>query len=84
LNLSAENKKQFFIPPGFAHGFAVLSETALFAYKCTEFYTPQHELALAWNDPDIGIQWPLDNPQLSEKDTRGVRLKDLPKDRLFA
>ena len=84
LNLSAENKKQFFVPPGFAHGFAVLSETALFAYKCTEFYTPQHELTLAWNDPDIGIQWPLDNPQLSEKDTRGPRLKDLPKDRLFA
>jgi dTDP-4-dehydrorhamnose 3,5-epimerase len=56
----------------------------LFAYKCTEFYTPQHELTLAWNDPDIGIQWPLDNPQLSEKDARGPRLKDLPKDCLFA
>jgi len=56
----------------------------LFAYKCTEFYMPQHELALAWNDPDIGIRWPLDNPQLSEKDARGPRLKDLPKDRLFA
>jgi dTDP-4-dehydrorhamnose 3,5-epimerase len=84
LNLSAENKRQFFIPPGFAHGFAVLSENALFAYKCTEFYTPQNELTLAWNDPDIGIQWPLDNPQLSEKDAHGPRLKDLPKDRLFA
>ena len=84
LNLSAENKRQFFIAPGFAHGFAVLSEIALFAYKCTEFYTPQNELTLAWNDPDIGIHWPLDNPQLSEKDVRGVRLKDVPKDRLFA
>jgi dTDP-4-dehydrorhamnose 3,5-epimerase len=84
LHLSAENKRQFFIPPGFAHGFAVLSETALFAYKCTEFYTPQHELTLAWNDPDIGITWPLENPQLSDKDLRGVRLKDLPPDRLFA
>jgi dTDP-4-dehydrorhamnose 3,5-epimerase len=84
LHLSAENKRQFFIPPGFAHGFAVLSETALFAYKCTEFYIPQHELAVAWNDPDIGIRWPLDHPQLSEKDARGPRLKDLPKDRLFA
>jgi dTDP-4-dehydrorhamnose 3,5-epimerase len=84
LRLSAENKRQFFIPPGFAHGFAVLSEIALFAYKCTEFYTPQHELTLAWNDPDIGIAWPLEQPQLSEKDARGVRLKDLPKDRLFA
>ena len=84
LHLSGENKRQFFIPPGFAHGFAVLSETALFAYKCTEFYTPQNELTLAWNDPDIGIRWPLDDPQLSEKDARGPRLKDLPKERLFA
>jgi dTDP-4-dehydrorhamnose 3,5-epimerase len=55
----------------------------LFAYKCTELYVPQNELTLAWNDPDIGIQWPLDHPQLSEKDARGLRLKDLPKDRLF-
>lgn len=84
LKLSAENKRQFFIPPGFAHGFAVLSETALFAYKCTEFYNPQHELTLAWNDPDIGIQWPMERPQLSEKDAHGPRLKDLPQDRLFA
>ena len=84
LNLSGENKRQFFIPPGFAHGFAVLSETALFAYKCTEFYTPQNELTLAWNDPDIGIRWPLAHPQLSEKDACAPRLKDLPKDRLLA
>ncbi|HEX5398424.1 MAG TPA: dTDP-4-dehydrorhamnose 3,5-epimerase [Verrucomicrobiae bacterium] len=84
LNLSAENKRQFFIPPGFAHGFAVLSETALFAYKCTEFYSSQHEQALAWNDPDIGIQWPLESPQLSEKDSRAPRLKDLPRERLFS
>jgi dTDP-4-dehydrorhamnose 3,5-epimerase len=84
LHLSGENKRQFFIPPGFAHGFAVLSETALFAYKCTELYTPQNELTIAWNDADIGIQWPLDNPRLSEKDAHGLRLKELPKDRLFA
>ena len=83
LTLSAENKRQFFIPPGFAHGFAVLSETALFAYKCTELYAPQNEVTLAWNDPDIGIQWPLESPQLSEKDTRGLRLRDIPKDRIF-
>lgn len=83
LTLSGENKRQFFIPPGFAHGFLVLSETAMFAYKCTEFYAPQNELTLAWNDPAIGIQWPLDNPQLSEKDARGQRLHDLPADRLF-
>jgi len=83
LHLSLDNARQFLIPPGFAHGFVVLSETALFAYKCTELYAPQYELTLAWDDPDIGIQWPVNNPQLSEKDARGVRLKDLPKDRLF-
>jgi len=83
LVLSAENKRQFFIPPGFAHGFLVLSETALFAYKCTEYYLPQHEVTIAWNDPEIGIRWPLDNPQLSEKDARGLRLCDVPPTRLF-
>jgi dTDP-4-dehydrorhamnose 3,5-epimerase len=83
LILSAENKKQFFVPAGFAHGFAVLSETALFAYKCTELYTPQHEVSILWNDPDIGVKWPLEAPSLSEKDVRGVRLKDVPRDRLF-
>jgi len=84
LTLSAENKRQFFIPPGFAHGFAVLSETALFAYKCTELYTPQNEITLAWNDPEIGIQWPLEQPLLSEKDLRGLLLRDIPRERLFA
>lgn len=83
VTLSAENKRQFFVPAGFAHGFAVLSETALFAYKCTELYTPQNEMSLLWNDPDVGVRWPLENPQLSEKDIRGVRLKDIPRDRLF-
>jgi dTDP-4-dehydrorhamnose 3,5-epimerase len=81
--LSAENKLQFFIPPGFAHGFVVVSELALFAYKCTEFYAPGNELTLAWNDPDVGIHWPIENPQLSQKDSRGVRLKELTADRLF-
>jgi dTDP-4-dehydrorhamnose 3,5-epimerase len=81
--LSAENKQQFFIPPGFAHGFAVLSETALFFYKCTAFYAPKHEVTLAWNDPDIGIQWPLADPVLSEKDQRGWRLQDIPAEKLF-
>lgn len=83
LTLSAENKRQFFVPPGFAHGFAVVSETALFVYKCTSLYAPQNELTLAWNDPDLGIQWPLEAPQLSEKDARGLRLRDIPRDRLF-
>jgi len=83
LTLSAENKRQFFVPAGFAHGFAVLSETAMFAYKCTEFYNPQNEMSLLWNDPEIGVQWPLEAPQLSEKDARGVRLRDIPRERLF-
>ena len=83
LTLSAENHRQFFVPPGFAHGFAVLSETALFAYKCTELYAPQNEVTLAWNDPEIGIPWPLAAPQLSAKDARGLPLRDIPKDRLF-
>jgi dTDP-4-dehydrorhamnose 3,5-epimerase len=83
LTLSAENKRQLFVPPGFAHGFAVVSEMALFVYKCTEFYAPQNEMTLAWNDPDLGIEWPLAAPQLSEKDARGLRLRDIPRERLF-
>ena len=83
LNLSAENRLQFYIPPGFAHGFAVLSETAIFAYKCTDFYSPGDELTLKWDDPDVGVQWPIRNPTLSEKDQRGICLKDLPPERLF-
>lgn len=69
--LSAENKKQFFIPKGFAHGFVVLSDTAEFCYKCTDFYHPGDEGGLRWNDPTIGIQWPLPagmEPLLSKKD----------------
>jgi dTDP-4-dehydrorhamnose 3,5-epimerase len=84
VNLSAENKRQFFVPPGFAHGFVVLSETALFFYKCTEFYAPQHEVTIVWNDPDIGINWPLTDPVLSDKDQRGMRLKDVPPERFPA
>lgn len=83
LALSAENKRQFFVPAGFAHGFAVLSEVALFVYKCTELYTPQNEMSLLWNDPEVGVKWPLEAPQLSEKDARGVRLRDIPRERLF-
>jgi dTDP-4-dehydrorhamnose 3,5-epimerase len=84
LRLSSENKKQFFVPPGFAHGFVVLSESAMFHYKCTDFYSPKDEATLLWNDPDLGIQWPVANPTLSEKDARGLRLRDMPKERLFA
>ena len=78
LTLSSDNKRQFYIPPGFAHGFCVLSERALFSYKCTDFYSASSELGVAWNDPDIGITWPIDAPQLSAKDADNPRLKDIP------
>jgi dTDP-4-dehydrorhamnose 3,5-epimerase len=81
--LSSENRRQFYIPPGFGHGFQVLSEMAMFHYKCTEFYTPQSEMTLRWDDPQVGIRWPLANPVLSQKDSRGLLLRDIPRDRLF-
>ncbi|MGA4643126.1 dTDP-4-dehydrorhamnose 3,5-epimerase [Limisphaera sp. 4302-co] len=83
VTLSADNKRQLYIPPGFAHGFAVVSETALFAYKCTAFYAPEHETTLLWNDPDLAIPWPVEDPVLSEKDRQGLRLRDLPEEKLF-
>jgi dTDP-4-dehydrorhamnose 3,5-epimerase len=83
LVLSAENKRQFYVPPGFAHGFVVTSETALFAYKCTTLYAPQNEMTIAWNDPEIGVHWPEEQPQLSEKDKRGLLLRDVPAEKLF-
>ncbi len=83
LTLSSENKRQFYVPPGFAHGFAVMSETALFHYKCTNFYSPANEFTLKWDDPQIGIQWPIAQPLLSKKDAQGVLLREAPQDRLF-
>ena len=83
MTLSGENRLQFYLPPGFAHGFAVTSETALFAYKCTDFYAPRNEVTIAWNDPDVGVCWPVPDPQLSEKDKSGLRLRDLPRDLWF-
>jgi dTDP-4-dehydrorhamnose 3,5-epimerase len=80
--LSEENHRQFWVPPGFAHGFCVLSDLALFSYKCTDFYNASAEGGVIWNDPDIGIDWPIRDPQLSDKDTRFTRLSDIPKDRL--
>lgn len=68
VKLTGNNHKQIWIPPGFAHGFCVLSETADFIYKCTNHYDPDDEGGLLWNDPDIGIDWPIDQPILSEKD----------------
>ncbi|MGC8719758.1 MAG: dTDP-4-dehydrorhamnose 3,5-epimerase [Thermodesulforhabdaceae bacterium] len=77
INLSAENKKQLYIPAGFAHGFLVLSDWAEVLYKTSDFYAPECDRVIVWNDPTIGIQWPLDGlePILSEKDARGVRLE---------
>jgi dTDP-4-dehydrorhamnose 3,5-epimerase len=83
LILSSENKRQFYIPPGFAHGFVVTSETALFYYKCTEAYSQKDEMALKWDDPELAIQWPVDNPTISERDAKGLRLQDIPEDRLY-
>lgn len=73
--LSADNKQQLWIPEGFAHGFLVLSETAEFLYKTTDYWAPQHERCIAWDDPDLAIDWPLaGEPLLSAKDRQGVRL----------
>jgi dTDP-4-dehydrorhamnose 3,5-epimerase len=74
--LSAENKRQLWIPPGFAHGFLCLSEYAEFLYKATDYYAPEHERCILWNDRDIGIDWPLDGalPNLSAKDQAGAPL----------
>ena len=76
--LSAENKRQLWIPPGFAHGFCVVSDSADFSYKCTDFYSPACERGIAWNDPDLGIPWPVESPLLSAKDAQAPRLADAP------
>lgn len=73
--LSAENKAMLWVPPGFAHGFYVMSDEAEFSYKCTDYYAPQHERSILWNDSDIAIEWPLDiEPVLSSKDEHGTNL----------
>ena len=79
VELSAENKKQFYIPEGFAHGFLVLSDEAEFAYKCTDFYHPGDEGGIIWNDPDIGVEWPIEEGMkiiVSEKDSKWSGIKD--------
>ena len=79
VELTEENKKQFYIPEGFAHGFLVLSDEAQFCYKCTDFYHPGDEGGLAWNDPEIGVEWPLEEGVdliISEKDQKWKGLKD--------
>lgn len=76
--LTAENKQQIYIPKGFAHGFLVLSETSEFLYKCDDFYHPEDERGIAWNDSDIGIEWNIQNPVLSKKDSRNLSLAKTP------
>lgn len=77
--LSEENQHQLWVPPGFAHGFLVLSETADFQYKCTDFYAPEHERTLQWDDPAIGVEWPIsegNSLNLSQKDLSGLKFQD--------
>lgn len=77
IHLSAENKKQFWVPEGFAHGFVVLSETAEFLYKTTDYYAPEHERSLLWCDQALGIQWPFEGePKLAAKDAAGQRFSE--------
>ncbi|PKH98737.1 dTDP-4-dehydrorhamnose 3,5-epimerase [Shewanella sp. 11B5] len=82
IMLTGKNKLQFYVPPGFAHGFCVLSDTADFQYKCTDYYDPSDESGLLWNDPSLQIQWPLSNPLLSDKDMIQPTL-DAIKDKLI-
>ncbi len=78
VTLSADEHQQFYVPPGLAHGFCVLSDTAEFQYKCTDYYHPEDDGCIRWDDPDIGIQWPLtEEPKLSAKDANALYLKDL-------
>jgi len=77
FRLSEKNKLQVWIPPGFAHGFLVISDSADFEYKCTEYYHPEDELCLKWDDPEVAIDWPINDPIISEKDKKGLSLKDL-------
>ena len=82
MKLSAENKAQLWVPPGFAHGFYVLSPHADFLYKCSDYYHPESEVSLAWNDPTVAIDWPLVDgqpPELSAKDDTGLDWAQAPK-----
>jgi dTDP-4-dehydrorhamnose 3,5-epimerase len=80
--LSSENKRQLYIPEGFAHGFYVTSEVALFSYKCTDRYNSETEGVILWDDPDLGIDWPGGDVEISNKDHNGLRLSEIPLDRL--
>lgn len=83
FTLTGEKKEQLYVPRGFAHGFCVLSETALFQYKCTDDYSPQSEHGVMWNDETLAIPWPVKNPLISEKDKKHPKFKELTDDLLF-
>lgn len=76
--LSEDNRRQLWVPPDFAHGFVVTSEAALFSYKCTDYYAPEHDGSVLWDDPEIGIDWPISDPTLSEKDRNAKPLREMP------
>ncbi len=82
VELSADNHRQLYVPEGFAHGFVVLSDSALFNYHCTSEYAPEYDVSIAWNDPDIGIKWPMVPAAISKKDKLAPVLRDVPIDRL--
>jgi dTDP-4-dehydrorhamnose 3,5-epimerase len=82
VELSAANKRQFYVPPGFAHGFCVTEDNTMFVYKCTDLYAPQSEFSLLWSDPEIGIEWPLAGPNLSEKDSKAPTLSSIDPEKL--
>lgn len=83
VELSDENKIQFWLPPGFAHGFSVLSETALFSYKCTNYYSKEHERCILYNDKFLNINWMVENPIISSKDKLGSCLEDIEKEFIY-
>ena len=82
VELSAENHRQFYVPEGFAHGFCVLGQSALLSYLCTAEYRAEYDGVVAWNDPEIGIRWPVESAQLSAKDASAPRLEAIPASRL--
>jgi len=82
VELSGDNHRQMYIPAGFAHGFCVLSDDAIFSYKCTDYYTPSCEGGIIWNDPEIGIDWPVDKPLLSDKDMAYQTISEIDEGKL--
>jgi dTDP-4-dehydrorhamnose 3,5-epimerase len=83
IYLSAENKKQVFIPKGFAHGFCVTSPFAEFEYKCSEYYAPEYERGILWNDEQVNIEWPIENPILSKKDVKNPKFSMIERDFIY-